>query len=367
LRRRLEGALQQNVTVLLTPFAAFLLAERVEASGVLAVVVAGLIISQAAPRIGAADARLQTQAFWTLATFLLNAALFVLVGLEVPAAVRGLSSAGLTQALVMVAAVVLVLMGVRLGFLIVSAYTIRLVDRRPEQRLRRVSNRARVVSTFAGFRGAVSLAAALAVPQVTASGQPIPGRDVIVFVTAGVVAATIVLQGLSLPGIVRWARLPADASDREHRFAQARAAEEALAALPEIAAELAARTTSSSACAPSTRTTGWLSAPAVPARTTTTPPLGTSASTARCGWPCLPANATPSSATSDVSTTRSCWTFRPTSTPKRSGSTAVRPPADRDLEEIVPPEPQVRSQDLVPMLAAWSKQPAARWAPGANR
>lgn len=90
---------------------------------------------------------------------------------------------------------------------------------------------------MAGFRGAVSLAAALAVPRLLASGEPIPGRDMIVFVTTGVIAVTLA-QGLLLPTVVRWAELPPDtALDQERQLAKTLAAEEALAALPQVAAE----------------------------------------------------------------------------------------------------------------------------------
>ncbi|MCW2530507.1 MAG: Na+/H+ antiporter [Blastococcus sp.] len=237
-RRRLDDPLQQNVLILLTPFTAFLLAEVAHASGVLAVVVCGLIMSQVGPRVGRADTRQQTTAFWTLSTFLLNGALFVLVGLEVQSAVRGLTSTDLSRGLVAVAAVSAVVIGVRFAWLFTTPYLIRLLDRRPQQRLRRVSARTRVVSAVAGFRGAVSLAAALAVPQTVASGEPFPGRDLIVFVTAGVIAVTL-LQGLLLPSVVRWARLPRDSSvEQERRLAETLATEEALAVLPEVAADL---------------------------------------------------------------------------------------------------------------------------------
>jgi CPA1 family monovalent cation:H+ antiporter len=95
-----------------------------------------------------------------------------------------------------------------------------------------------VVSAVAGFRGAVSLAAALAVPVFVRSGERFPGRDLIVFVTAGVIAVTL-LQGLVLPAVVRWARLPRDTSvEEELRLAQTEATIAALAALPDVAAEL---------------------------------------------------------------------------------------------------------------------------------
>jgi CPA1 family monovalent cation:H+ antiporter len=90
----------------------------------------------------------------------------------------------------------------------------------------------------AGFRGAVSLALALAVPQTLNSGAPFPGRDLIVFITAGVIVVTLI-QALPLPGILRWARLAADTSvEQERLLAQTQATEAALAAIPRLGADL---------------------------------------------------------------------------------------------------------------------------------
>ncbi len=122
--------------------------------------------------------------------------------------------------------------GARFAWLFTIPYVVRMLDRRSQQRLRRVGARARVVSAVAGFRGAVSLAAALAVPET------FPGRDLIVFVTTGVILVTLA-QGLLLPRVVRWARLPVDTSvEEERRLAETLAAEAALAALPQVAADL---------------------------------------------------------------------------------------------------------------------------------
>lgn len=237
-RRRLDDPLPENLAVLVTPFAAFLLAELLHASGVLAVVVCGLIMSQIAPREARADTRQQTTAFWSLATFALNGALFVLVGLEVQTAVRGLTSVDLVRGLLAVAAVSAVVIGTRFAWLFTSPYLIRALDRRPQQRARRVGARPRVVIAVAGFRGAVSLALALAVPESLSSGEPLPGRDLIVFVTAGVIVVTLA-QGLLLPGVVRWARLPRDTSvEQERHLAETLATERALAAIPGLAAGL---------------------------------------------------------------------------------------------------------------------------------
>jgi len=231
-RRRLADPVLENVAILLFPFTAYLLA------GLAGVVVCGLIMSWAGPRIGHADQRRQTEAFWSLAMFLLNSALFILVGLELQAAARKLTGADLVGALLLIAVISAMLVIVRLAFLYVAVYLIRLIDRRPQQRLRRVSNRSRVVSGLAGFRGAVSLAVALSVPAALHSGRPFPDRNLIIFVTSGVIVMTL-LQALVLPKVVRWARLPPDTSvDEERQLAETTAVEEAFAALPRAAADL---------------------------------------------------------------------------------------------------------------------------------
>ncbi len=235
-RRRLDNPLHESVVGVLTPFAAFLLAELVHGSGVIAVVVAGLTLSQLGPRLVRADARQQSEAFWRLSTFLLNGSLFVLIGLQAHGAIRTLDGSEVLTAFGTIGLVALTVVGTRVTWSYTTPYIIRAIDRRPQQRLRRVGARQRMVSTAAGFRGAVSLAAALAVPETTASGAPFPFREEIVLITSGVVVLTLVVQSLLLPVIVRWAQLPEDtAVDEELRLAQSTASEEAYAALPGLA------------------------------------------------------------------------------------------------------------------------------------
>jgi CPA1 family monovalent cation:H+ antiporter len=239
LRRRLDDPLLGNVVMILAPFTAYLLAELIHASGVLAVVVSGLIMAQVAPSLIRAEHRRQALAFWPLLTFIINGTLFVLVGVELQYALRHLNGSDLQNALIAIGVVSVVLVAVRFAFLFASAYLIRAIDRRPQQRELRISHRARVVSGLAGFRGAVSLAVALSVPETLDSGAPFPDRAFIVFVTSGVIVVTLVVQGLLLPGVVRWARLPRDTSvDEEEILADTTATEEAVQALPRLAEEL---------------------------------------------------------------------------------------------------------------------------------
>jgi NhaP-type Na+/H+ or K+/H+ antiporter len=148
--RRVRDALTINIALLVAPFTAYLLAELIGASGVLAVVVAGLALAYWSPSITTAASRRQTESAWPLGSMILNGALFVLVGLQVQAVVRDVAASDFAVLIVITVIVWLVLLIVRFGFQVVSVSVIRAVDRRPAQRARRMSHRARVVSAVAG-------------------------------------------------------------------------------------------------------------------------------------------------------------------------------------------------------------------------
>jgi CPA1 family monovalent cation:H+ antiporter len=240
-RRRSHERLPENGIYVVTPFVAFLLAEQIHASGVLAVLVCGLALSHVGPHLGCGRSRLQTDGFWQLTTFLLNGALFVLVGLQLPDALHDLALSsyslgqGLRDTLLVSAAVI----GTRLVWFNTVPYLIRAVDRRPQQRARRMGARQRVPLALAGFRGGVTLAAALAVPTTMDNGLPFRGRGLIVIVAFGVILVTLLVQGLTLPAVLRWAQLPDDGAEaREQRLAEHTTAAAGLAALPPTAARL---------------------------------------------------------------------------------------------------------------------------------
>ncbi|WP_353711980.1 Na+/H+ antiporter [Arthrobacter sp. K5] len=235
---RIKDPLIINIALLITPFAAFLLAEAIGASGVLAVVAAGLIISFTASRISTAASRRQTESAWPLGSYLLNGALFVLIGLQVQAAAHEIDPANVGRLLASTVAVWVTLIVIRFVFQTVSVSLIRLLDRRPSQRKRRMTYRARVVSSFAGFRGAVSLAIALSVPTIVSDGSPLPGRDDIIFISAGVIVLTMLVQGPLLPAVVRWARLPDEPEDEELRLAELAISSAAVKAVDELANKL---------------------------------------------------------------------------------------------------------------------------------
>jgi monovalent cation/hydrogen antiporter len=239
IRKRLDDPLREGGLSVLTPFVAFLLADAVNASGVLAVVVAGLMLSYASPRVIRARSRLMAFNFWDLSTFLINGGLFVLLGMQMPRAVRSVTSISLGRAMVLGLVVVGTVVATRMAFLHLSAAVLRVVDRRKSQVSIRVGWRIRTAAGWAGFRGAVSFAAALAVPLATPAGQPIRDRDLIIFCTAMVIVLIMLVQGTTLPLVVRWAGLIGDQQFRhEVRRARQRAAEVGLAKLPQVASEL---------------------------------------------------------------------------------------------------------------------------------
>jgi monovalent cation/hydrogen antiporter len=203
IRRRTVDA-QVNVTIsLLTGYAAFVPADAVGASGVLATVAAGIVVGLRAPRVLSPRVRLQSGFVWDILNFLINATLFVLVGLQLHGVVNGLSgySAGTVAGYAL--AVTGVVVGVRILWFFTVPYLIRALDRRAAQRARRVGAAARLVVAWSGMRGAVSLAVALALPLSTDAGEPFPKRDLIIFLTFAVIFFTLVVQGLSLPALIR--------------------------------------------------------------------------------------------------------------------------------------------------------------------
>jgi Na+/H+ antiporter len=203
IRKRTTDA-QVSITIsLLTGYAAFVPADAIGASGVLATVTAGIYMGIRGPQILPARTRLQGYFVWDILEFIINAILFVLIGLQLRAVVYALSGYPASTLGGYALAVTGVVVGTRLVWFFTVPYLIRAIDRRPAQRARRVGARWRLVMAWSGMRGAVSLAVALALPLYVASGDPFPERDLIVFLTFAVIFFTLVVQGLSLPALIR--------------------------------------------------------------------------------------------------------------------------------------------------------------------
>jgi CPA1 family monovalent cation:H+ antiporter len=232
-RRHIDDVPVEVTIALLSGYVAYVAAEQIHVSGVLAAVTAGVLLAHWAPGFASADMRLTGYAVANLTIFLLNAVLFVLVGLQLPGILDAVDrfSAG-TLAGYGMATIAAVLLG-RLVWLFTTPYLIRALDRRPEQRARRVGPRPRLVNTWAGMRGAVSLAAALSLPF------DFPDRDLLIFLAYCVVAWTVVVQGLTLPAVIRALDVVEDddTDEREENAARIAAAEAALARLEELVEE----------------------------------------------------------------------------------------------------------------------------------
>ena len=238
-RRRLDDVPVEITISLFAGFAAYLPAQELGVSGVLAAVTTGIYLGWLAPRISTAQMRIQGQAVWDFVVFFLNAVLFVLIGLQLPsildavARIHAVTLAG--YALATIAAV----LGSRFLWLFTTPYLIRALDRRASQVGRRVGAAPRVVVAWAGMRGAVSLAAALALPLRTDAGAPLPERDLVIFLAYCVVLFTVVLQGLTLPPLIRRLGVVDDDSEEkaEEHAARIVAAEAALEELEQLAEE----------------------------------------------------------------------------------------------------------------------------------
>jgi monovalent cation/hydrogen antiporter len=224
IRRRLDDPQTEITISLITGYAAFLPAEHLHVSGVLSVVTAGLYLGWRAPELASPSTRLQVSAVWDVLTFLLNATLFVLIGLQLPVVLDDLTGQPLSELLGYAALVSVAVIGARFAWVFTVPYIVRALDRRPRQRERRVGVSERVVIAWSGLRGAVSLATALALPLETDAGAQLPGRNLIVFVTFAVVLVTVVGQGLTLPALIRRLGVAADGRDEEHEELLARLA-----------------------------------------------------------------------------------------------------------------------------------------------
>ena len=231
-RRRLDNPPAEITISLLTGYFAFIPAELLGVSAVLAAVSAGIYLGWHTPELTSSRVRLQGVGVWEIVQYLLNALLFVVIGLQLPVVVDALGDYPVATLLGYAAIVSLTVIVLRFVWVFAVLHAPKLIARR-------VSNwRGAVFLSWAGMRGAVSLAAALALPLETETGVPFPGRDLILFLTFSVILATLVGQGLTLPFVIRALGLEDDGIDaREESEARIRAAEAAILRLDELEQE----------------------------------------------------------------------------------------------------------------------------------
>ncbi|MGW3104041.1 Na+/H+ antiporter [Streptomyces galilaeus] len=207
LRTHLKEALLQNTLSLLIPFVAYAVAEQVHASGVLAVVVVALYLGHRAWEVDFAT-RLQEEAVWKMVAFVLESAVFALIGLQLPVVLKGLGEyRGLDAALYAIA-LFLVVVVTRFVWVYPAAFLPRMFSARIREREDNPTWKGAMTTAWAGMRGVVSLAIAFSIPLTVHGGDPFPQRNIILFLTFTTVIGTLVVQGLSLPPIIRLLKFP---------------------------------------------------------------------------------------------------------------------------------------------------------------
>jgi CPA1 family monovalent cation:H+ antiporter len=237
-RRRLANPPVEITIALLSGYFGYLPAQALGVSGVLAAVTVGIYMGWYTPELTTPQTRLQGIAVWEILLILLNALLFGLVGLQLPEIVDALSGFPtgtlMRYALLVFAAVV----AARFIWVFVAMHLPRFLGRRLRGRDPRSSWKWSTVLAWSGMRGAVSLAAALALPLTTDAGGPFPDRDLIIFLTFAVILGTLVVQGLTLPGLIQLVSLEDDdLAAREEARARISAAEAALGRLEQLIEE----------------------------------------------------------------------------------------------------------------------------------
>ena len=238
-RSRLDNPPVEIAIALFTAYLAYLPAEAAGVSGVVAAVTVGVYIGRQTSRLTTPTTRIQGMAVWEIVVFVLNSALFVLVGLQLPSVVDGIDGIATGELLGDAALIAATVILVRIAWVFPLAYAPRLLFRRRRGEDPWPSWRTTLLVAWAGMRGAVTLAAALAIPLTIDAGGPFPNRDLIIFLAFGVILATLLLQGLTLAPLIKLLGID-DAGDdfeQEEVDARLRAAEAALDRLDELAAE----------------------------------------------------------------------------------------------------------------------------------
>jgi Na+/H+ antiporter len=228
-----RSSVVENTLSLLSPFIAFIPANELGCSGVLAVVAMGLYLGRRGPRVVTAETRLQGTAMWEMLTFLLEGLIFILIGLQLPQVLQTLDAGAIARLVGVSVAVVAAMIVTRILLMFPGAYLPRWLDRRlgrattPYPPWRHV-----LFGGWAGIRGGDSLVIALALPYVGLHGAPLPGREAVIFITFVVIFITLVVQGLTLAPMIRLLGIVGgkeeDAEERYARAASIRAGAEAL-------------------------------------------------------------------------------------------------------------------------------------------
>jgi Na+/H+ antiporter len=203
---------------LISPYLMYITAEHFHFSGVLAVVCGGLFLSYRSHEIFDYSSRLQTTSVWNVIIFLLNGVVFILIGLQLPVVVRGLGEYSLGSAIFYGIVISLVTIIVRLAWVYPGAYLPRMCSRSIRANETAPGKKNVFILGWSGMRGVVSLASALAIPLTLTKGDAFPHRNLILFITFVVILFTLVLQGLTLPLVIRWLKIEVMENEEDQRL-----------------------------------------------------------------------------------------------------------------------------------------------------
>ena len=242
IRRRLDNPPLEVTIALLTGYFVFIPANAAEASGVIAVVTAGVYMGWRTPELTSVQTRLQGNGVWEILTFLINALLFALVGLQLPHIVDSLTGTSKGTLALDALYVIVVVVATRILWIPIAAYLPRRLSPKLRERDPYPPLSYAFLVGWSGTRGAVSLAAALAVPLSTDDGRAFAQRNLIVYLTFCVILFTLVFQGLTLPWLIHVLGIePDDLAEREESKARVHAARAAIVRLEELIADDAVR------------------------------------------------------------------------------------------------------------------------------
>ncbi len=226
------------VITILAPIAAYLPAEELGLSGVLATVAAGIYLGRHAPRRMSSEVRIAGAAAWQVLLFLINGAVFILIGFQLPAVLDALGGRPAEELIGLGLAISATVILVRIAWVFPATYLPRRLSARIRTKDPYPQPRNVFLVSWAGMRGVVSLAAALALPRTLPDGSPFPERDLLIFLTFAVILATLVGQGLTLPLVIRRLGIAGEGGDvHEEAHARIYLAEAAVARIERLAQE----------------------------------------------------------------------------------------------------------------------------------
>lgn len=211
-----DPAIDTGIT-LMSPYLMYLAAEHFNCSGVLAVVSGGLFLSYYSHHFFNYDSRLQVQGVWNTLVFLLNGVVFILIGMQLPFIMRGLENYSVPEAIGYAIIISIASVGIRILWVFPGTYLPRMLSRKVRTTESRPGWKAVFIVAWSGMRGVVSLASALTIPVTLQSGELFPHRNLILFITFSVILFTLVLQGLSLPWLIRILKIKADDGDGDEQ------------------------------------------------------------------------------------------------------------------------------------------------------